>query len=257
MTRRTRVVVAASAVGLYVGLAALSGHLSPTARGPLLDGLGPAQPYRWVNPPASLASTNQAPSVGRFVAKFTKNGLQGQVFVSGDAQATVIVPSGAFPPRANDDAVVLTLTPLDPTTLGSLPQGRVAFGNAYHLTASYRPSGTPAPQPAGAIDLVLLYPVTPDLHSATHAVYASIDGKTWSALKGTDAPSVQQAEGKIEYLGYAVVAGALAPTPSPSSTGQTSGGGTSSRTVLLAFAVSVLLVGIGLLLRSRGGGARG
>ena len=249
--------MAAGVVGLYAGLAAVSGHLSMTARGPLLDGLGPAQPYRWVNPPASLASTNQSPSVGTFVVKFTKNGLQGQVFVNGDAQATVIVPNGAFPAHGHDDAVVLTLTPLDPATLGSLPDGRVAFGNAYQMTAAYRPSGAPAPQPAAPIDVVLLYPVTPDLQSATHSVYASIDGKAWSALKGTDAPSVQQAEGKTGQLGYRVVAGVLASTPSTPSAGGTPSNGTSSQTVLLILAASVLLVGIGLLLRSRGGRAGG
>jgi hypothetical protein len=254
---RTRIVVAGSVVGLYVGLAAVSGHLSPAARGPLLDGLGPAQPYRWVNPPASLASTNQSPPVGTFVAKFTKNGLQGQVFVSGDAQATVIVPNDAFPPHSHDDAVVLTLTPVDPATLGALPDGRVAFGNAYRLTAAYRPSGAPAPPPAAPIDLVLLYPVTPDLHAATHTVFDSTDGTTWNALKGTDAPSVQQAEGKTGHLGYAAVGGGLAPTPSATSAGGTSSGASSTNTIALAIAASILLVGIGLLLRSRDGGGGG
>jgi hypothetical protein len=251
---RTRVVVAASTIGLYVGLAALSGHLSPAARGPVLDGLGPLQPYRWVNPPASLAPTNKAPSVGTFVARFVKGGLQGQVFVNGDGQATVIVPKNAFPANGRDIAVVLTLTPVDPATLGPLPDDNVAFGNAYRLTAAYRPSGERAPSPAAPIDLVLLYPVTPDLHAATHAIYGSNDGKTWSALPGTDTPTVQQVEGKIGHLGYAAIGGVLAPVPSVTSTGTSSGGDTSVRTILLAVAASVLLVGIGLLLRTRGGG---
>jgi hypothetical protein len=220
-----------------------------------LDGLGPLQPYRWVNPPASLASTNKAPSVGTFVGRFVRGGLPGQVFVSGDGQATVIVPKNAFPTHGKDIAVVLTLTPVDPATLGSLPDDNVAFGNAYHLTAAYRPSGERAPSPTAPIDLVLLYPVTPDLHAATHAIYGSKDGTTWSALPGTDTPTVQQVEGKIADLGYAEVGGVLAPAPSATSPGAGSGGDTGLRTILLAVAASVFLVGIGLLLRTRGGGS--
>jgi hypothetical protein len=250
----SRVVVAVAAVSLYVGLAALSGHLSPTTRGPLLDGLGPAQPYKWVNPPTSLAPTNQPPSVGTFVAKFVGGTLHGRVFVTADGQATVIVPNGAFTPHGDDDAVVLTLTPVDPGTLGALPDGKVAFGNAYRLSAAYRPSGAAAPTLAAPLDLVLLYPVTPNLHSATHSIYASTDGRQWGAVKGTDTASVQQVEGKTQQLGYAVAAGTPAPSPPPTSAG--SGGGGSTPIIVIAVALSVLLVGIGFLLRSRGGSAR-
>ena len=42
------------------------GHLSSLAKGPLLDGIGPPQPYRWVNPPPDLAATNQPPWSGVF-----------------------------------------------------------------------------------------------------------------------------------------------------------------------------------------------
>jgi hypothetical protein len=242
--------LACAVVGLYAGLAALSGHLSPIARSPLLDGLGPTQPYRWVKPPPSLASTNQPPSPSVFTAKFTKNGYPGKVFVTSDAQVILSVQSKAFPPHAGDTAVALTLTPVDPGTLGPLPDGRQPFGNAYRLTAVYRPSGAPAPAPSPPIDLVLLYPVTPNLHAATHSVYASPDGTSWTALQGTDAPAAQTAEGKIGELGYAVVGGLPAPFPTPT-TGGTAGGGDGVRTVALVVAVCMLLIGIGLLVRTR------
>ena len=253
MSPRRRIVVAVCAMGLYVGLAALSGHLSPTARGPLLDGLGPSQPYRWVNPPGWLASTNQQPAVGTFVAHFKKNGLQGQVFVTGDAQATVIVPGGAFPPHGRDTAVVLMFTPVDPAALGPLPAGGAPFGNAYRIAAAYRPSGAQAPAPSRPIDLILLYPDTTGHRSAVHTISTSADGSTWTTLKGTDTPAVQEAEGKTGSLGYAVVSGRLLATSSPDGSDGATGNGTSPATIVLVIAVCVLLVGVGLLFRSRSG----
>ncbi len=240
-------------MGLYAGLAALSGHLSPTARGPLLDGLGPSQPYRWVSPPAWLASTNQQPAVGTFVAHFKKNGLQGQVFVTCDAQATVIVPSGAFPPHERDTAVVLTFTPVDPAALGPLPAGQAPFGNAYRITTAYRPSGAPAPAPSRPIDLILLYPDTTGHRSAVHTVSTSADGSTWTTLKGTDTPVVQETEGKTGSLGYAVVSGQMVATTSPAGPDGATGNGTSPATIVLVIAVCVFLVGTGVLFRGRGG----
>ncbi len=253
MSPRPRVVVAVCALGLYVALAALSGHLSPTARGPLLDGLGPSQPYRWVNPPAWLASTNQQPAVGTFVAHFKSNGLQGQVFVTGDGQATVIVPSDAFQPHGRDTAVVLTFTPVDPATVGPLPAGQAASGNAYRIAAAYRPSGAQAPAPSRPIDVILLYPDTAQHRSASHTVCISADGTGWTTLKGTDTPSVQEAEGKTGSPGYAVVSGRLLATSSPDGSSGGAGNGTSPATIVLVIAACVLLVGLGLLFHSRGG----
>ena len=43
VSRRTTIVAGVLCVTAYAGLAALSGHLSPLARGPLLDGIGPPQ----------------------------------------------------------------------------------------------------------------------------------------------------------------------------------------------------------------------
>ena len=48
MSRRAALLVGALCLTAYAGLAALSGHLSPLARGPLLDGIGPPQDYRCV-----------------------------------------------------------------------------------------------------------------------------------------------------------------------------------------------------------------
>ena len=59
---------------VYTATAVLSGHLSPLARRPLLDGLAPPTAYRWVQPPPELAATNQKPTPGRFVVKLGNAG---------------------------------------------------------------------------------------------------------------------------------------------------------------------------------------
>ena len=96
MSRRNAIVAGLVSVTVYAALAALSGHLSPLARGPLLDGIGPPQAYRWVNPPPDLASGNQPPSSGVFHVPLDASGSRPEVFVTSDNQVTVVVPKGAF-----------------------------------------------------------------------------------------------------------------------------------------------------------------
>ena len=66
VARRRALAAGLVALALYASGAALSGHLSPLARRPLLDGLAPPTPYRWVEPPVELVTSNEPPSSGRF-----------------------------------------------------------------------------------------------------------------------------------------------------------------------------------------------
>ena len=50
---------------LYVALAVLSGHLSPLARRPLLDGFAPVPQYRWVSRPRTWPRRISAPPAER------------------------------------------------------------------------------------------------------------------------------------------------------------------------------------------------
>src|SRR5436190_20048549 len=131
VSRRTIVATGIAIVGLYAALAVISGRLSPLARGPLLDGIGPPQPYRWVNPPPDLASANLPPSSGTFHVPLDPNGSRGEVFVTSDNQVTVIVPKGAFDAKVGQIEVTLSVTPLDPATLPSPGRKLTIFGNAY------------------------------------------------------------------------------------------------------------------------------
>ncbi len=234
---------------VWAALAAWSGHLSPLARLPLLDGLGPAAPYRWVSPPPDLADGNQPPSSGEFTLELDDAGVRGQVLITSDNQVTVIVADRAIAPLAGQTIVRLSVEPVDPAAFASPDGGVVTFGNAYTLTASYRPSGTPVRRLDGAIDLILLYPVTPDVHAATHTLLRSASGSTWTELETTDSSAQQQAQARIPGLGTFVVAGR--PAPSPIAPAAAGGGANTTAIVLLVLAGCGLLVGIGLLLRSR------
>ena len=78
----------------YVALAAASGHLSPLARRPLLDGLGPLMPYRWVSPPPEVAD-NEPPSPATFELPVRNGRTAPDVVVTPDAQVTMILDRGA------------------------------------------------------------------------------------------------------------------------------------------------------------------
>jgi hypothetical protein len=251
-----RVVVASGllVVVAYLALAVWSGRISPLARGPLLDGLGPPAPYRWVTPPPELAATNQPPSRGRFDVPLGDGGSEARTFVLSDNQVTLILPEGVFAAKAAQIQVRLRVDPVDPATLGPPPAGQTLFGNAYRLSARYVPSGEPVEGLRAPIDAYLVYPVTATLVSANHRMATSPDGAAWTIQEGTDAHALQQVEGLVPDLGYTVVVGVLGSL-TPSASGEAGG----SRTLaigLLVAAACVGLVGVGLLLRSRDRGGR-
>ena len=102
------------------------------------------------------------------------------------------------------------------------------------------------------MDLILLYPVTTNLHAATHQLFTSTEGTAWDEQEGTDSLAAQQAEGPMPDLGYVLVGG----TGGASSSASPAGGGGGSKTLAIALivvAACVGLVGIGLLLRGREG----
>ena len=245
------IVAGVAAVAAYAGLAALSGHLSPLARGPLLDGIGPPQPYRWVSPPPDLAEDNQVPSAGVFPVPLGPGGSEAQAFVTSDDQVTVVVPEGAFRKRPGQIEVTLTVEPVDPSTLSSPGDGVAAFGNAYRFSASYAPSGDPATL-ALPLDVTLLYPLTWDPHADLHQIFTSADGTAWVAQEGSDSLAQQQAEGPLPELGYAMAAGERQEVPVDPAD---DGGSSSIAIVLIVLAGCIGLVGIGLIVRGRGQGS--
>lgn len=248
---RRRVLAAGFATVLvYLALAGLSGHLSPLARLPLLDGIGPVAPYRWVAPPPELAAGNEPPTSGTFDIALNERGSRPGVFTTDDAQATLILTAGTFPAAAGQDRVRLTTTPLDPATVGAPGEPLQIVGNVYRVQATYEPGGARVRTIASPLEVILVYPLTPNAHATSHAVVSSEDGRTWTTSRGSDSPAIQQTEGPVDMLGYVAAAGDLTPTsngPTPTAAGDN----TTLGIALIVGGVCAALVGLGLLLRGR------
>ena len=248
---RRRAVAAGLAIVLaYLGLAALSGHLSPLARRPLLDGTAGPIAYNWVTPPPELAGSNVPPSAGDFTVELTERGSRPDVLTTDDGQFTLILVAGTIPPAQEQRSVHITAEPMDPSTFGAPPAPLDIVGNVYRVRATYEPGGDPVTSVDKSIETILVYPLPPNAHATTHSVIASGDGDSWSVSKGTDSPGNQQAEGPVGSLGYVAVGGDLQPgaaSPAP----LTSGGNGALGITLIVLAVCAALVGIGLLLRGR------
>ncbi len=222
------------ALALYASGAALSGHLSPLARRPLLDGLAPPTPYRWVEPPVELVTSNEPPSSGRFKIRLGPEGSRTSVMTTDDAQVTWIAPKGSFGFAEGQRAVEITIEPLAPSAVAEPEPPLEIAGNVYLLEAAYRPSGDPAPLTMDST-IVLVYPLLSNDHGG-HTVLASGTGAEWTALQTSDLPSIQQADAELDIVGYVAVARTGSPSPSPPA----SGGGTSVGTILVSSAIAVL-----------------
>jgi hypothetical protein len=142
---------------------------------PLFEGIGPPSPYQWVNPPPAFAASNVKPKAGSIDLALT-GPRQPQFSASPDGQCLLSVPAAAFSPHDGDTKITVTVTPLDAATLGPLPRGVAADGNAYQIDLAYQPSKTPLPSLAADGNVVLTAP-----HQANSMLY-SADGRTWTSL---------------------------------------------------------------------------
>jgi hypothetical protein len=241
----TALLVGVGILVLYLAGAAVSGRASILARRPVLDGLAPPTPYRWVKPPPELAAGNKPPASTRFTLQLTAGGSRLGAFSTSDGQINLVLSQGAVPARAGQTAVEVTVDPLDPATLGPVPSGLVGAGNAYRIQATYRPSGGKIDSLAGQSSVGLVYPLltTAVANPAGHQVLSSPDGRTWEALPSTDTPGTHQVSARLTRTGYVQVG-----VP-PSAGG--SGGDSRTRILLLASGVAALIVVAALALRFR------
>ena len=221
MSVRTKAAASLLAVlAAYLAGAVLSGHMSPFARRPLLDGTGPPAPYNWVNPPPALAPTNKPAESGSYTVTL-KGASQPGVFQTNDRQAVLILPTGAIPKSAGATSIQLTLQPLNPAGLGSPPKGQAIAGNVYLIKGVYQPGGSKVTRLSGGqSEAALIYPLTA---STKHTLIQSKDGKTWTKLPSTDQLANHQVLAtKVTQLGYfavAVPASGASPVPTPTSSG--------------------------------------
>ena len=245
MTSRTTRTIAAgvAVVAFYAASAWFSGQVSPLARRPLLDGLAPPTPYRWVDPPPELASTNLAPAPGTFRVELGNRESLTAVLTTSDAQVTLILPKGSFPPAEGARAVEVSIEPLAGSTVDPPPPPFEILGNVYRLGATYVPSDEPAELAAEA-RVVLTYPFSAGVHPGNTIVH-SIDGATWTTEDTNDLPSIQQADAPIDALGYVAVARDTTATSGP---GITDGESSSIATIVISAGLIVLAMAAGVAL---------
>ena len=164
---------------LYLAGAAVSGRASILARRPLLDGLAPPTPYRWVSPPPDLAASNKPPASTRFTLELTPDGSRLGAFSTSDGQINLVLSEGAVPARPGQTGVEVAVDPVDPATLGPVPSGLVSAGNAYRIQASYQPSGREVEALGGQSSVGLVYPLlaTAVADPGGHMVLSSADGR--------------------------------------------------------------------------------
>jgi hypothetical protein len=231
---------------LYLAGAALSGRASPLTRRPLLDGLAPPAPYRWVKPPPDLAASNKPPASLRISVKLTATGSQIGAFATSDGQFNLVLSEGAVPARPGQTSVAVAIDPVDPATLGPAPPGLIMAGNAYRIQSSYQPSGARIATFGGRSSVGLVYPLlaTAVANPSGHLVLASADGRAWQQPQSTDTPGTHQVSAPLTTAGYV-----MAAVP-PAGTGGGGGRGR-GRVLLIAGAVAALLVLAAVLARRR------
>jgi hypothetical protein len=246
-TARSRLVLLAGVgmVVLYLAGAAVSGRASILARRPLLDGLAPPAPYRWVTPPSDLAASNKPPASTRFTVELGADGSRLGAFSTSDGQVNLVLSEGAVPARSGQKGVEVSIDPVDPASLGPVPAGLVAAGNAYRIQASYQPSGAQVEALGGQSSVGLVYPLlaTAVADPGGHQVLSSADGQAWEALQSTDTPGTHQVSARLARTGYVLVG-----VP-PSQGGPD--GDPRNRILLLGTGIAALIVVAALVLRFR------
>ena len=241
-------------VAIYVAGGIVSGHLSPLARRPLLDGIIPPLPYRWVAPPPELADSNLPPASGRSRIPMRPNGSQAAFMATDDAQVTLNAPKGAVPAHTGSQAVVMTIKPIDPASVGPLPGRLTVKGNVYVIAAAYQPGGDRVRRLDASIVAILTYPaLTNDL--GNHTLVASPDGKRWTRIETHDQHATKQVNGRLRSLGYLAVASAPLSPIGPG--GVTPPGEEGIPLALIAVVIGTVLLVVGVFLLGRGSDGRG
>ena len=235
-----RALIGAALAAAYI-VAGITAPFGPSR--PLLDAIGPAQPYMWVNPPPLYRDGNVAPhSVTRKV-QLTAAGSQAQSLATPDGQAGLVFPDGAFSARAGEKTISVKIDPLDPATIGPPLRGTRFDGNAYRFTATYDSSRAKA-VPAKPVTLVLRFAIL-----ATKILRR--DGNAWTELDATPLGASLQIYGDTPRIGTFVAA-----SPPLDTATKTKKNFPTALVVSIAAAVVAAAAGVAARLRTRSRRAR-
>ena len=187
-------VVLAAAYLVAAGVSFRTG-LEPAV--PVLDGLLPPAPYRWVKPPPDRVGDNKPPSGATASIPLTSFGSSGSV-TTPDGQAQLLSDSNSIPAEPGQTSIKVSIESLDPATVGPPPPGGYHYdSNAYRFATVYEPSGqTP---PTMTVTVVVSF--------ATNADHIfEWNGSGWDALPTTPAGQ-NQLFAPATKLGILVAAG--------------------------------------------------
>jgi hypothetical protein len=185
-TRRVGLVAVALGLGLATTL-----HARPAA--PLFDGLPlPETPYRYVNPPPDLASSNQAPEPGQASLPVQGGKVPGGGVQTGDGQVLVYFGLGAL--QASTSAQSVTIR-IDPVTDPPAPSaGTQIRGNVYRISGTEQPSGA-------AVTVVHPYNITMRYPPGPFKELQFYDGSSWHPLVTSTVSGNPYAGGSPTALG--------------------------------------------------------
>ncbi len=180
-SRRRWLVGAALAVVYVVTMGVTLGWRGDHIR-PLYEGVGPSNPYNWVNPPPVFKASNEKPHGATASTSLGPTGSAPTGIQTADAQVVLALAGGAVAPHGNDRSVRVTVTPLDPATLAPLPQQLYANGNAYRITMTYQPSGASVRSLAKPGSMTLTIP------GIGHDLFTSTTGRSWTQVAAHNVP---------------------------------------------------------------------
>ncbi|MDQ6837083.1 MAG: hypothetical protein M3137_01740 [Actinomycetota bacterium] len=231
--RRRPVLLGVAAVAAYVGVAVATMSGGSRLR-PLYDGLTPPPPYRWVSPPKEFAAGNVKPTPATDNLPLGADGTDIRGVATDDGQFVLNLPRGAVAPHEGDTSVTIDVTPLDPASLGPLPPGLRADGNAYRVSAVYQPSGQPVGPLAQPGNVIVTVP------EPTQDLLYSPDGRAWTRLSTRNLSGPVSPDSTFDKPGYYL--GAAPPTPG----GDASPGSSGIGDRVLAVAVITVVLAAGL-----------
>jgi hypothetical protein len=170
-------------------------------------------------------------------------GSETAVLTTDDAQVTIILAEGSFPPDRGQRSVEVRVEPLGASAVTPPEPPTHIRGNVYLVEATYLPSGEPV---ALAVEtrVVLVYPLLAGDHGG-HDVLVSERGRAWTAVETTDLRSIQQVDGVVQDLAYLTVGGEpLTPGVSPSPSSDGGDDGISVVAFVIVAALVVLSIGV-------------
>ena len=226
--------VAVAAVYIVACVATMATGTHPLR--PLYEGIGPAAPYRWVDPPPQFKAANLTPAQSREAIDLTPSGSPQIGGETGDGQFVLTLPAGAVPASTTESGIVLSIIPFDPARLAAVPDGLHPDGNAYEVTMSYAPSGQPIRVSDHPIDAIIETPVP------SVALFTSPDGQTWTRIVDQHIPGRAAIYATFTDFGYFLTAYGVPPVAQPVAPVVTRPASHSSKALLVIIVVLVALI---------------